>query len=113
TAITLQYMVGGVTWVESRQNIRPQKWIALGLLLAGGSGVAAWWMVRPFLSALSGDLAVPGLGAIHISSVLFFDVGVYMLVVGATILILVALAHQSLRFRRKSASSSASAMGAV
>jgi len=29
--------------------------------------------------------------------VLLFDLGVYMLVVGATLLILVALAHQSLR----------------
>ncbi len=113
TSIILQYMVGGATWVESRQNIRPQKWIALGLMLAGGAGIAAWWSERPFLSALSSDLAVPGLGTLHLSSVLFFDIGVYMLVVGATILILVALAHQSLRFRRKSTPANASLTGAA
>jgi multicomponent K+:H+ antiporter subunit A len=32
---------------------------------------------------------------------MLFDLGVYMLVVGATVLMLVALAHQSLRSPRK------------
>lgn len=100
-AIILQYIVGGVVWVESRQSIRPQKWIALGLILAGTAAVSAWAAARPFLSALVWDIPVPVVGTLHLSSVLFFDLGVYMLVVGATVLILVALAHQSLRFRRK------------
>jgi multicomponent K+:H+ antiporter subunit A len=38
---------------------------------------------------------------LHLSSVLAFDLGVYMLVVGATMLMLIALAHQSLRSPRK------------
>ena len=37
----------------------------------------------------------------HTSSALLFDIGVYMLVVGSTVLMLVAIAHQSLRFYRK------------
>jgi multicomponent K+:H+ antiporter subunit A len=38
---------------------------------------------------------------------LWFDIGVYMLVVGATVLMLVALAHQSLRsYRRPAAATS-------
>ncbi len=101
TAIILQYMVGGVMWVESRQSIHPQYWIALGLLAAGGASMSAWWGMRPFLSAVAVDLVLPLLEPIHLSSVLLFDIGVYMLVIGATVLILVALAHQSLRFRRK------------
>jgi multicomponent K+:H+ antiporter subunit A len=32
---------------------------------------------------------------------LLFDIGVYMLVIGATVLILVAIAHQSLRSHRR------------
>ena len=101
TAIILQYMVGGVIWVESRQSIRPQYWIAFGLIAAGSAGMSAWWGMRPFLSALAFEVALPVVGHIHLSSVLLFDTGVYMLVIGATVLILVALAHQSLRFRRK------------
>ncbi len=103
TAIILQYVVGGVVWVESRQSIRPQKWIAIGLLLSGGAAMSAWWTSRPLMTAQITDVALPYLGTMHLSSVLFFDLGVYMLVIGATVLMLVALGHQSLRFRRKPA----------
>jgi len=103
TAVTLQYMVGGVYWVESRSRLNPQYWIALGLLCAGGAAISAWLAMRPFLTALDVDLYLPLLGSVHLSSVLLFDWGVYMLVVGATVLVLVALAHQSLRAQRKAA----------
>jgi len=55
------------------------------------------------LAAVTWDVVLPVIGAVHLSSVLLFDVGVYMLVIGATILVLVALAHQSLRFQRRPA----------
>jgi multicomponent K+:H+ antiporter subunit A len=93
-------MVGGILWVEARPLIRPQAWIALGLLVAGGAATAVWWAGRPLLSAYAADIHLPVVGTVHLSSVLVFDLGVYMLVVGATILLLIALAHQSLRFHR-------------
>jgi multicomponent K+:H+ antiporter subunit A len=46
-------------------------------------------------------LHLPLIGEIHLYSTLWFDIGVYMLVVGATVLMLVALAHQSLRSYRR------------
>jgi multicomponent K+:H+ antiporter subunit A len=101
TAIIAQYMVSGTIWVESRLRIHPQVWVALGLLAASLTGVGAWLGAKPFLSALAGDFTLPVLGAIHVSTVLFFDLGVYMLVVGAAVLMLIALAHQSLRSPRK------------
>ncbi len=100
TGIILQYMVGGILWVEARPLIRPQAWIALGLLVAGIAAMSVWWVGRPLLSAYTLDLMLPVVGELHLSSVLLFDLGVYMLVVGATILFLIALAHQSLRFHR-------------
>ncbi len=101
TAIILQYMVGGIIWVEARPRIHPQQWIGVGLLAAGTAALAVWWLDKPFLSAISWDILLPVIGHIHLSSVLLFDAGVYMLVVGTTVLILVALAHQSLRLYRK------------
>jgi multicomponent K+:H+ antiporter subunit A len=74
------------------------------LLAAVLAGLGSWLASRPFLTALAVDLHLPLIGALHLSSVLAFDLGVYMLVVGATILMLIALAHQSLRSPRKSAS---------
>ncbi|MCD0505694.1 hydrogen gas-evolving membrane-bound hydrogenase subunit E, partial [Bordetella petrii] len=103
TAVILQYMVGGVYWVESRSRLNPQHWIGMGLLCAGAAAASVWLASRPFLSAMAWDLAIPLIGHIHLSSVLVFDLGVYMLVVGGTVLVLVALAHQSLRAQRKAA----------
>jgi multicomponent K+:H+ antiporter subunit A len=53
------------------------------------------------LTSLAADLHLPLLGDVHLSTILVFDLGVYMLVVGATVLMLVALAHQSLRSPRR------------
>ncbi|MBP6622984.1 MAG: monovalent cation/H+ antiporter subunit A, partial [Alcaligenes sp.] len=115
TGIILQYMVSGVVWMESRPLIQPQTWIGLGLLTAGVAAMLVWAFNKPFLSAQSWDLHLPLIGEVHTSSALIFDIGVFMLVIGSTILILVALAHQSLRFYRKlpslrSASNAASGM---
>jgi multicomponent K+:H+ antiporter subunit A len=101
TAFIVQYMVGGTIWVESRLRIHPQLWVALGLLAAAAAGIGAWLASRPFLTAISADLHLPLVGEVHVSSVLAFDFGVYMLVIGATVLMLIALAHQSLRSPRK------------
>ena len=101
TAIIVQYMVSGVVWVETRQRLHPQYWIAFGLLAAGTAAMGVWWLGKPFLSSVAVDLHLPLLGAVHLSSVLLFDIGVYTLVVGAAVLMIIALAHQSLRLYRK------------
>jgi multicomponent K+:H+ antiporter subunit A len=97
TAFLLQYIFSGVIWTEARLRVLPQQWIAFGLLAAGLTGAGAWLASQPFLSALAWHGTLPLIGELHLSTVLAFDIGVYMLVVGATALILVALAHQSLR----------------
>jgi multicomponent K+:H+ antiporter subunit A len=101
TAVILQYIVGGTAWAESRTRIYPQYWIAAGLLCAAGAGLLAWLAARPFLAALVLHADFPIIGEVHLSTVLLFDLGVFLLVVGASVLILVALAHQSRRGHRK------------
>jgi len=101
TAIIAQYMLSGTIWVEARLRVHPLILIGSGLLCAAATGLAAWSFSLPFLTALRGHWTIPMLGELHLSSVLLFDVGVYLLVFGATLLILVALAHQSLRRPRR------------
>jgi multicomponent K+:H+ antiporter subunit A len=101
TAVIVQYMTSGTIWVEARLRVHPLYWIAIGLLSAVGAGLVAWTLQLPFLTARALHIHLPLLGDLHLSTVLLFDLGVYMLVVGATLLILVALAHQSLRSPRK------------
>lgn len=103
TAFIAQYLVNGTLWVESRLRIHPQHWIGGGLLCAAGAGCLAWAASLPFMSAMVWEPNVPLLGTLHLSSVLVFDLGVYLLVVGTTTLMLIALAHQSLRSHRRPA----------
>jgi multicomponent K+:H+ antiporter subunit A len=99
-ALILQYMVGGTRWVEERLRVLPLRWIGAGLLLAAGTGIGAWVFGRPFLTSFYEYAEIPLIGAVPASSALLFDIGVFVLVVGATALNLTALAHQSVRGHR-------------
>jgi len=96
-AVILQYMGGSARWVESRLAIRPARWMGTGLALAGATGAGSWLFAHPFLTSHVVHARLPVLGEVHLPSAFFFDLGVFSLVVGATGLILIALAHQSLR----------------
>jgi len=99
-AFIVQYMARGTVWVEARLRILPIRWMGAGLLLAGLTGIAAWFFQRPFLSSSFFYLDVPLIGAVPVASALLFDLGVFALVVGATVLMLIAIAHQSVRSHR-------------
>ncbi|UVJ42261.1 monovalent cation/H+ antiporter subunit A [Pseudomonas sp. LS1212] len=101
-AFILQYMVAGTQWVEAQMSLRPLRWMGMGLLFATLTGVGALFFGYPFLTTHTAHLHLPLLGDFHIASALFFDIGVFTVVVGSTLLILTALAHQSVRSHRPS-----------
>ncbi|MGD9774313.1 monovalent cation/H+ antiporter subunit A [Diaphorobacter sp.] len=98
--LVLQYIISGTSWVEVHMPLYPRKWIAAGLLLALGTGLGAVALGYPFLTSHTAHLSLPGIGDIHVASAMFFDMGVFALVVGSTLLILTAIAHQSVRSHR-------------
>jgi multicomponent K+:H+ antiporter subunit A len=99
-ALVLQFIVSGTEWVEEHLRIYPRRWIAVGLLLALATGTGSVVFGYPFLTTHTLHLHLPLLGEVHVPSALFFDIGVFALVLGATMLILTALAHQSVRSHR-------------
>lgn len=99
-AFILQYMARGTIWVETRLRVLPVRWMGIGLLLAAGVGMAAWLFNRPFLSSSFSYIEIPFIGAVPMASAFLFDLGVFALVVGATVLMLIAIAHQSIRSHR-------------
>ena len=99
-AFILQYMVAGTQWVEAQMSLRPLRWMGTGLLCATLTGIGSILLGYPFLTTHTAHFNLPLLGDIHVASALFFDIGVYAVVVGATVLILTALAHQSVRAHR-------------
>src|SRR5688572_31432357 len=47
------------------------------------SGAGAWLFGRAFLTSHTAHVTLPVIGELHVSSVFFFDLGVFSLVVGA------------------------------
>jgi multicomponent K+:H+ antiporter subunit A len=100
-AFLMQYLIVGTRWVEARTRIRPLRWIGAGLSLAGVTGLGSVAIGYPILTTHTAHFELPFIGKIHVPSAMFFDIGVFAVVVGATLLILTALAHQSIRAHRR------------
>jgi multicomponent K+:H+ antiporter subunit A len=65
------------------------------------TGVGSLAFGHPFLTTHTAHFTLPLLGELHVPSAALFDFGVFAVVLGATLLLLTALAHQSLRSRRR------------
>lgn len=96
-AFILQYLAAGTRWAEGHLRILPLRWMALGLLTAAATGMGSWLFGYPFLTTRFEYADLPLIGKVPLASALLFDLGVFLLVVGATVLVLIALAHQSIR----------------
>lgn len=99
-ALLLQYIISGTHWVEAHMPLFPRRWIGFGLLFALLTGLGSLVAGYPFMTSHTFHFSLPWVGQIHLASATFFDIGVFTLVVGSTLLILTALAHQSVRGHR-------------
>ena len=101
TALIAQYMMLGTHWVETHLTVYPLRWIGFGFIAAVLTGLGALAFGYPFLTTHTAHLHLPGIGEVHLASALLFDIGIFAVVFGSTLLILIALAHQSLRAARR------------
>ena len=99
-ALLLQYIISGTQWVEAHMPLFPRRWIGFGLLFAILTGLGSLVAGYPFMTSHTFHFSLPWIGQIHLASATFFDIGVFTLVVGSTLLILTAIAHQSVRGHR-------------
>ncbi len=72
----------------------PHMFIGAGLLLALLSGLVPLFGGRPFLTGLWSYLRLPGDAALELGTPLFFDIGVYLAVLGVTLMIILTLAEE-------------------
>jgi multicomponent Na+:H+ antiporter subunit B len=70
----------------------PRTIIGVGLVTAAVSGLAAVWHGQPFLTGLWLPYRIPFLG--KLGTVFFFDLGVYLVVLGTTLLVLFTLEEE-------------------
>jgi multicomponent K+:H+ antiporter subunit A len=90
-ALIMQYLANGVAWTQTRLPGNMHPVIAVGLLLATVTGLASWVFGYPFLTSTFTYLYWPIVGKFEVASALAFDLGVYLVVVGATLMILIYL----------------------
>ena len=65
--------------------------IVWGLGIAGFTGLASWLFGYPYLTSTHGHLHWPLVGEFELASAMAFDLGVFLVVVGATLMILTKL----------------------
>ncbi|WP_372658449.1 monovalent cation/H+ antiporter subunit A, partial [Hydrogenophaga sp.] len=98
-ALVLQFMSMGQNRAEAllraQGGRRFVRWIGAGLSAAGLTGAGAFLWGRPFLTSAHGHPHVPGLGDLPLASAALFDLGVYLTVVGATLLTISVLGQVS------------------
>ncbi len=94
-ALVIQYIALGQDQAERLLKAKSGRlyeiWIGIGLVIAGLSGIGAWLWGRPFLTSAHIYVSPPILGEIHLASAAIFDLGVYITVVGATMLMISVL----------------------
>ncbi|WP_295806329.1 monovalent cation/H+ antiporter subunit A [uncultured Nitratireductor sp.] len=94
-ALISQYLANGIAWTNARIKVDMHKVIAVGLTAAFVTGLAAMFLSYPFLTTTFTYLTWPIVGKFEIASAMIFDLGVFLVVVGATVLILVELGKLS------------------
>ncbi len=94
-ALIIQYIALGQDHTEQMLKAKSGRlyeiWIGVGLSIAGLTGLAAWFWGRPFLTSAHIYVNPPIIGEMHLASAALFDVGVYVTVVGAVMLMISVL----------------------
>ncbi|MEL0621484.1 monovalent cation/H+ antiporter subunit A [Marinomonas arenicola] len=90
-AIIQQYIAHGVNWIKQRLKLDYQIMIGSGISIATLSGLGSWVFGHPFLTSWFDYFYLPVIGKFELASAMIFDLGVFLTVVGATMLILANL----------------------
>ena len=90
-ALVLRYLAGGRYELGETIPLDAGKILGVGLAFSAGTAVASILLGAPALSSAVVELDVPVLGDIKFVTALFFDLGVYLIVVGLVLDVLRSL----------------------
>ncbi len=94
-AFVLRYASTGRDEIDRAVPVDPVLPLGGGLLLAAGTGAAAWLLGADYLAGDYVELDVPVLGVVKATSALAFDLGVFLVVVGLVLLVLRTLGAEA------------------
>jgi multicomponent Na+:H+ antiporter subunit A len=90
-ALVLRYLAGGRYELGETLPLDAGKILGAGLALSAGTAVASLLVGAPVLSSALIQIDVPVLGTVKFVTALFFDLGVYLIVVGLVLDVLRSL----------------------
>ncbi|OBG00282.1 Na+/H+ antiporter subunit A [Mycolicibacter sinensis] len=90
-ALALRYLAGGRYELGETLPLDSGKILGVGLSLVGGTALASLFVGAPALSSAAITFTLPVLGQAKLVTSLFFDVGVYLVVVGMVLDVLRSL----------------------
>ncbi len=90
-ALIMQYLTNGAIWTHERMSNNMHPLIGAGLLIATLTGLASLALGYPFLTSTFTHVHWPIVGDFELASAMAFDLGVYLVVVGAVLQILIHL----------------------
>ena len=92
-ALLMQYMASGFAWTQARKRIEYHTMIGVGVVVAGLTGVGAWLAGRPFLTSAYTYVHLPPIEEFELATAMLFDLGVFLTVLGAVMLMLYSLSR--------------------
>ena len=81
-ALVLRYLAGGRYEIGEAVPVDAGRILGLGLLLAAGTATASLLLGAPVLSSAFLEFRLPVFGPVTVVTAMFFDAGVYLIVVG-------------------------------
>ena len=87
-ALVLRFVAHGPDDVRRMVRVRPEKLLGTGVLLAALAAIAPMLVGGQLLSSDTFTAALPLIGKVKGSSVLVFDIGVYLVVIGLVLTML-------------------------
>jgi multicomponent K+:H+ antiporter subunit A len=92
-ALLMQYMASGFAWTQERKRIEYHTMIGLGVVIAGLTGVGSWLFGQPFLTSAYTYIHLPPIEEFELATAMLFDLGVFLTVLGAVMLMLYSLSR--------------------
>lgn len=99
SAVILQYMTNGVDWVKERFDYNYQTIAAIGVMIALFTGLGSWFFGHAFLTSWFTHVDWPIVGEFEFATAMLFDIGVYLTVIGATLMILANFGQMTTKHR--------------
>ncbi|AZG46201.1 Na(+)/H(+) antiporter subunit A [Gordonia insulae] len=90
-ALVLRYLAGGRYELGEALPIEPGRILGAGLAISAGTAVTSLLLGAPALSSAVFEVTLPVLGDVKMVTALFFDLGIYLIVVGLVLDVLRSL----------------------